>query len=362
MKLHAQYSRVTITSSILILLIAGFGYFFLLSYVLREQLDGALKVEEVEILDHVKKNNTLPEATTFKDQRIWFVKTEAPVKRHFSTLNIKDSTENGDELSRQLVFPVNVNGNYYAAFVSKSQEETEDLVWIILLITLGLILLSGLIIFFYNRFLLRKLWQPFYSILASIKNFKLNAPTPIYVQKTSIDEFKQMNESLNIMTGKVINDYLSLKNFTDHASHELQTPLAVVNSKLDVLIQNPHLDESGHKLIQGIYDAVEKMSKICQSLLLLSKIENDQFYEKEQVNIKQVVENKLFELEEWIKTDSLSVVTELIPATISINRQLAEILVSNLIINAIKYSGERKEIMICLENSSFVISNFGKKE
>lgn len=362
MKLHAQYSRVTITSSILILLVAGFGYFFLLSYILREQLDGALKVEEVEILDHVKKNNTLPEATTFKDQRIWFEKTTGPVKRHFNTLNIKDSAENEIELSRQLVFPVNVSGTYYAAYVSKSQEETEDLVWIILLITLGLILLSGMIIFFYNRFLLRKLWQPFYSILASIKHFNLNAPTPIHVQRTSIEEFKQMNESLNIMTGKVINDYLSLKNFTDHASHELQTPLAVVNSKLDVLIQDQHLGESGHKLIQGIYDAVEKMSKICQSLLLLSKIENDQFYEKEQVNVKQVIENKLFELEEWIKTGALTIVTELIPTTISINRQLAEILISNLLINAIKYSGERKEIMIYLEKSSFTISNHGNSE
>jgi signal transduction histidine kinase len=362
MKLHAQYSKATITSSIIVLLIAGFGYFFLLRYVLKEQLDGTLKVEEVEIQDYVKKKNTLPEATTYKDQRIRFEKTEAPVKRNFSSLTIYDKGENEYELSRQLVFPLTVGDNYYAAFVSKSQEETESLIWIILLTTLGLILLSGLIIFFYNRFLLRKLWRPFYSILGSIKNFNLNAPSPIQIQKTSIEEFNQMTDSVNIMIGKVIRDYISLKNFTDQASHELQTPLAVVNSKLDVLIQDQQLGESSHRQIQSIYNAVEKMSKICQSLLLLSKIENDQFNNKEQVDMKKEIETRLFELEEWIKTDSLAIITELLPTIISINPQLADILISNLVINAIKYSGEKKEIMIRLEKNSFLISNSGTRE
>ena len=361
MKLHAQYSKATIISSIIVLLIAGIGYYFLLRFVLLEQLDETLKVEEVEILDYVNKNNSLPEATTYKDQRIRFEEVATPAPRHFLTLKLHDDEEDEYELSRQLIFPTQVKGNHYAASVTKSQEETEKLIGLTLLITLGLLLLLGILIFFYNRFLLKRLWRPFYAILSAIKNFNLNAPSAIKMQKASIDEFNEISESVNIMTEKVVRDYVSLKNFTDHASHELQTPLAVVNSRLDVLIQDPGLSEASHHQIQSIYNAVEKMSKICQSLLLLAKIGNNQFNDKELVNMRQLVENKLKELQEWALVGDLTITTELKEFSLPINRQLADILISNLVINALNYSNEKKLVMISLEKNSFTISNYGER-
>ncbi|MEI9947127.1 MAG: HAMP domain-containing sensor histidine kinase [Chitinophagaceae bacterium] len=360
MKLQTRYSQATIISSISVLLIAGIGYYFLLHYVLNKQLDEALRVEEVEIVDYITKKHALPEATTFKDQRIEFKKVTSVVPRRFSTVKVYEPEEKEYELSRQLIFTVKVEDDYYAASVTKSQEEIERLVGLILLITLGLILLLGILLFFFNRFILKRLWRPFYDNLSAIKQFDLNAPLAIKFQQTRIDEFNEMNASVNVMTGKVVRDYMSLKNFADHASHEMQTPLAVINSRLDVLIQDPGLSETSLHQIQSIYNSVEKMSRLCQSLLLLTKIENNQFTEKKSVNIVEIVKNKLIELEEWTQENLITIKTNLDELNISMNRQLADILISNLIINAVKHSNADKKVEIFLEKNSFIISNPGE--
>jgi signal transduction histidine kinase len=360
MKLQAQYNKISIVSSAIILLIAGLGYYFLLHYVLEEQLDETLRVEQVEIQDFIQTNQSLPPATTYKDQKIEFKKTEKSFPQRFSSLTLYNEEEKENELSRQLVFPVQVSGQYYIASVTKSQEATEEMIGIILLITLGLIILLSILLFFANRFFLKRLWQPFRSTLSSIKSFDLDAPSAIKTEKTSIDEFHELNESVNMMIEKVVNDYRSLKHFTDHASHEIQTPLAIVNSKLDILIQDPGLSEKNLQHLQGIYNAIDKMSKLSQSLLLLTKIDNKQFYESQDVDIRSAVKNELHELDEWVQEKSLVVNNEVEDLQVTMNRQLADTLIRNLLINAIKHSEPRSHILLRSGKNSFTISNPGK--
>ena len=360
MKLQAQYNRISFISSIIVLLIAAVGYYFLLHYVLTEQLDETLRVEQVEIQDFVRTNHSLPPATTYKDQKIEFKEAEKDFPQHFATLTLYDPDDKENELSRQLVFPVQVNGQYYAATVTKSQEATEEMIGLILLITLGLIILLSVLLFFANRFLVKRLWKPFRTTLSSIRTFDLNAPSPIKTEKTSIHEFHELNESINMMTQKVVKDYNSLKHFTDHASHEMQTPLAVVNSKLDILIQDPALSEKNLQHLQIIYNAVDKMSKLSQSLLLLTKIDNKQFYESGEVDIRSEVKNKLLELDEWIQQKYLIVNNQVSDLRITMNRQLADTFISNLVINAIKHSDPHSLILLQSGKKSFTMSNPGE--
>jgi signal transduction histidine kinase len=313
----------------------------------------------VEIQDFVRTNHSLPPATTYKDQKIGFKKTGKNFPQHFSTLTLYDEEEKENELSRQLIFPVQVNGEFYAASVTKSQEATEEMIGLILLITLGLVVLLSVLLFFANRFLVKRLWKPFRTTLTSIRNFDLDAPSPIKTEKTSIHEFNELNESINMMTEKVVKDYVSLKHFTDHASHEMQTPLAVVNSKLDILIQDPALSEKNLQHLQSIYDAVDKMSKLSQSLLLLTKIDNKQFYEIQSVNVHSVVKNKLQELGEWIQEKHLVITNWVNDLDITMNQQLADTLISNLVINAIRHSAPQSRILLQSGKKNFTISNPG---
>jgi len=359
MKLQAQYNKISIASTIIVLLIAGAGYYFLLQYVLKEQLDETLRVEQVEIQDFIQTKHSLPPATTYKDQRIEFKRTDKALPQSFRTLMLYAPDEKENELSRQLDFTVEVNGQNYIASVTKSQEATEEIIGVILLITLGLIILLSMLLFFANRFVVKRLWQPFQTTLSSIKSFDLNAPSAIKAEKTTIHEFNELNENISLMTEKVVKDYLSLKHFIDHASHEMQTPLAVVNSKLDVLIQDPSLNEKNLQDLQVIYDAVDKMSKLSQSLLLLARIENNQFSEKQEVDIHIIAKNIIQELDEWISERSLTVSNEIRELKVNMNPQLANTLITNLIINAIKHSNKQENILLRSDKNIVTISNRG---
>lgn len=359
MKLETHYNRVTVAATLIVLLIAAIGYYFMIHYVLIGQLDEALKVEEVEIHDYISKHNKLPDATVYKDQRIAFEKTDHTQHRSFNSLSAFHPGENEMESSRQLLFTVEVNGQIYMASVTKSEESTEDLVWIILFSTLGLLVLLTVILFFTNRFLLKKLWKPFHNTLSSIKEFNLSAPVDIKMQATQITEFNELNESIRMMAKKVMNDYQSLKNFTDHASHEMQTPLAIIHTKLDVLIQEPELSEKSMEQIHGIYNAVEKLSRLSQALLLLTRIENNQYNATQDVSINQILEEKILELQEWIRVSDLDVTIYPNPVNVNMSKELAEILVGNLLRNAIIHSMPGTNIEIQTKEQSLSISNAG---
>lgn len=360
MKLQAQYNRITIISTFLILLIAAAGYYFLLRYVLISQLDESLKVEEAEINDYIKKHNGLPPPTVYKDQRISFEPTSQAGHRSFRSFEAFNPEENENQSNRQLLFPVKIKSQYYIISVIKSTEAIEYLVWIILFSTVALIVLLTAILFFANRFLLKKLWQPFRQTLSSIKEFNLSAPGEISIQPTKITEFRELNESINIMAKKVLKDYQSLKNFTDHASHEIQTPLAIINSKLDVLIQEPELSEKSMHQVQGIYTAVEKLARLTRSLLLLTRIENNQFSETQEVSIHILLKEKNNEFKELIQAAGVNITLDLAPLDIIMNRELAEILVSNLFSNAIRHSHMQETLSIKTVNNRLTFSNPGK--
>jgi len=361
MKLQAQYNRITIFSTLVVLLIAAVSYYFLLSYVLVSQLDEALKVEEAEIVDHIKEQKNLPPPTVYKDQRISFEVDTNNTSRVFRSLEVFDSVTNQSVLSRQLLFPVELNGKHYVVSVIKSEESTKDLVWIILFSTISLIVLLTVILFFTNRLLLKKLWRPFRNTLSSIKEFNLSVPNEIRIQPTKITEFRELNESIRMMTQKVMMDYQSLKSFTDHASHEMQTPLAVINSKLDILIQEPELSGKSMEQIQGIYNAVEKLSRLCQSLLLMARIENNQYRDTQTIAINKIIEEKKTEMQEWISALNICIVMKLEPLSVTMNKELAEILVSNLFRNAIRHNEADGKILIETKNKELLISNPGKK-
>ncbi len=360
MKLHAKYNRVTIISTLLILLIAAAGYYFLVRYVLIRQLDEALKVEEAEIYDYIKEYDKLPAPTVYKDQRISFELTSEPGQRSFRSLEAFNPEENEKESSRQLLFPVKINSQNYIVSVIKSAEATEYLVWIILLSTVTLIVLLTAILFFTNRFLLKKLWQPFRQTLSSIKEFNLSAPGEISIQPTKITEFRELNESIHMMAKKVIKDYQSLKDFTDHASHEMQTPLAIINSKLDVLIQEPELSERSMMQIQGVYMAVEKLSRLCQSLLLLARIENNQYTATQMVSINELVKEKSKEFGEWADAVCLKVDMQLNPLQVTMNKELGDIIIGNLFRNAIRHNEANGSITIQTGYNKLSVSNQGK--
>jgi signal transduction histidine kinase len=157
----------------------------------------------------------------------------------------------------------------------------------------------------------------------------------------------------------VVQDYQTLKDFADNASHEMQTPLAIINSKLDLMIQEQHLSERQMSQLQAMYDAVGRLSKLNQSLLLLTKLENNQFAHTSPVQLDSLIRQKWVQFEDLIEAKRLRVSLDLQPVLVNMNEYLADILLNNLFSNAIRHNTADGSIEIGLSNGQLSISNTG---
>ncbi len=363
MKLLAKYNRVNIPITIATLLITGIGFYFIIHYVLVRQIDKDLRIEQQEIIHYIKEKKSLPEASNYKDQQIEFQPANDPFfKTRFSTEDTYNSKENEVESFRKLEFPVVVNEQNYRAIVKKSQQETEDIIQLILIITFSVIIFLLLILFIANRLLLAKIWQPFNHILEQLKQFNLSSKNKIIPQKTDIKEFRELNEAALLMSEKVGKDYEALKNFTENASHEIQTPLAIIKNKIELLLQSESLDKTYVDAIQKVNEAASKLSRLNQSLLLLAKIENRQFQNPGKVNFSEVMNECVENFEELASIKNISIEKKF-PENVFVemNDSLAEILASNIILNAIKHNVHNGNIKIDLSEKSMSVSNTGNE-
>jgi signal transduction histidine kinase len=294
LKLFAKYNRFSIIATVAIFILSGIAFYFVMKYVLTDQVDDALKLERNEIELAVAKHHHLPEPQHFKQQSVFFTQVNQPFNKSvFSTIKFVDTADNETEDYRQLQFGISVNNNHYLVTVRNSLVEADELLRSILPVVLGTIVLILATIFIINRVVLKKLWSPFYKTLFNISDFEVSSSKHIEFEDTRIEEFAFMNAKLENLTRNVQTEYDILKQFTENASHEMQTPLAVVNSKLDLLANDENLSLSQSKLLEGALDAVQKLSRLNQSLLLLAKIENKQFTAKQSIPLQARILQKL---------------------------------------------------------------------
>jgi len=208
----------------------------------------------------------------------------------------------------------------------------------------------------------RRLWKPFYQTLEKLERFDLHKVKAMSLPDEDIAEFAQLNRALNKLTQKIQNDYRNIREFSENAAHEMQTPLAIMRSKLDNLVQSTNLSESQLASIRSIYDAVNRLTRLNHALNLLTKIENKEFTQTETIKIDAVLETQLQNLNEIIGMKKLTVERNIPPGTvINMNSFMCETMISNLLTNAIKHNIPDGQIDIRLNKTSLEIRNSGPR-
>lgn len=200
---------------------------------------------------------------------------------------------------------------------------------------------------------------PFNQTLHAIQSFHLKDKKRLRFEKNRTKEFTELNNFLEKMTDKAIDDYAMLKEFGENASHELQTPLAIMRSKLDLLSES-EIDRDQALLICDIQKNIEKLSRINQSLILLSKLENNEYAATEDILFCRTAKETLSAFEELIEMKSLRLNKDIhkdVP--LKFHPALAEILLNNLLSNAIRHNIKDGIIELTLTNKSFIIKNTG---
>ncbi len=202
--------------------------------------------------------------------------------------------------------------------------------------------------------------EAFYRALSGLKHFDLHKGERISFQRSEIEEFNTLNVELSKLTDKVARDYQNLREFTENMSHETQTPLAIIRSKLELLVQSEKLDSEQLGHIKSALDSVNRLSKMNKSLILLTRIENDQYNIAEALNLSQLIRRHLDKFDLFISSRELKLKLNLDEnVSVQINPNLADILLSNLLSNAIKYNKIHGELNIELTPNQLKISNSG---
>lgn len=223
-----------------------------------------------------------------------------------------------------------------------------------------LLLFLGIGFFVLNWIISRTIWKPFYSTIYQLSNYQLQEHKQFQLNAASTYEFEQLNSALNTMTNKIYSDFIQQKEFTENASHEMQTPLAIIKANLSVLMQAQNLSENEMNAIESIENTVKKLSSLNRTLLLLTKIENKQFTEQKSINLADLIKHQLANYSEQIDAKDITLHIDLQNSFYrEMNPTLADILVSNLIHNAIRHNLIGGQLSIVSNANGFSISNTG---
>jgi len=360
MKLAAHYNKVNIIVTLSVLVIGAVIYFFAINAITDNRLDEELGEEVSEVITYIQQHKQLPKQFDIDENQVEFIKTNLlnSKPRYFDTTYV-NPRKSGDKSGRAFEGGISFKGDNYRFRIIISSESTVYLKQIITAITLILMLVVLTILSLANRYLLNDLWKPFFGLLAHMKAFNVSESSTFKLTNNKVDEFNDLDNAIGVMSSRVKSDFQNLKHFTENASHEMLTPLAVITSKLDTLIQDETLKKEHFDQIQDIYAAAGKLSRLNQSLLLLVKIENNLIADNDTLNLQQLINDKLRQFQELLTSKEIQIYAELGDKKVIVSKYLVDILLNNLLSNAIRHNQVKGNINIYLTEDRLVIQNSG---
>lgn len=266
----------------------------------------------------------------------------------------------GLEPYRKLVITKTIEDKFYRFELMDVFIETHDMYEGVLNIMSRLFIGLSLVLLFYSLLISKWLFQPFQLLLQRIGNFNLSSNNVIDFPETSTTEFKELNSFIEEMTTKASKDYHALKEFSENASHEMQTPIAIALGKLELLMGSSSLSEEDLKLVEEAQVSLSRLSKLGKALSLLTKIENKEFSTQEVTNLSETVNSSVATFQEVAALKQIELKSEVKDdINIHIDTDLADIMVSNLLKNAIQHNEQSGWISVNLDEHQLKVINTG---
>lgn len=364
--LQWKYLKPFLIYITIIMLCCSPAYYFSMRYFYQEYLDGLVIARSNEFIAKMVPVLTIPEADTWDqfDDNLQILPYDGAYKMDtmMSDFLYKRDIERHHKY-RILYREIKIEGKQYILMCRitmmgnfeffKIEGIQYILIFIILLISLT----------FIQWFVSQKSWMPFHNTLKKIENYSLEQGDIPVFEQTDIEEFSRLNEILTSLISNNLQIYKQQKEFIENASHELQTPLAVFQSSLDTVLQIPNLDERQIIILRSLYSTSSRLTRLSKNLLLLAKIDNNQFKDMEEVDFVDFLHISLPYFRDQAEAQGIweSSKIDNTPLIIRANRSLLESLFNNLMANAILHNtGEGGTIIIELNDKTFTVSNTGK--
>ena len=284
--------------STIVLALSGPGFYWLIEKLYLDDVDEAIILHKDEFLKNNMFNLSLNDIFQWnRFNRDIHIYNPAEVAQKPKGRIIReiffDALSPEYEPYHVLYQTIEIKGRPFVLMVRLNLVESEDLMLTLTWLYIAILFLLLIANFIVTNLISNKLWKPFYNTLEQVERFNLEFSNILKFSTSSIREFTKLNRALSKLIDDNVKAYRIQKEFTENASHELQTPLAVFQSKLDMLLQEPELNQNQAAILLSLYEAASRLSRTNKNLLLLAKIENNQYQEFEQIKLEKLVNEAL---------------------------------------------------------------------
>ncbi len=353
MKLKLQLAVFNAISRIILLVVLWFMLPFLAEKVIYKQIHKSLLEKNKKFMEHLDRD----EINEFlvSDDTVGNFSTFSTFHNEFITL----SRLKGNRISRTINFITEARviegeqsdfrisqqqfvykGKNYQLEIGNSLNEIQELTFIIRFFILIVLVVILLVTFMVDTFYIDYLLVPFYKIIDK-KISHVNEPETF--DYTSIvshtTDFQELDKVLNQMMSRIQAHFKQEKQFIANVSHELLTPISLLKNRFENLLQNESIDDNAQDKIVSSLKTLDTLKKIINNLLLISRIENNQFDHNETIQFKELLSGLLEDLEDRIAEKNIKVSFQMQHQfPFNGNKTLLHVLFLNVIINAIKYN------------------------
>ncbi len=352
-KINRNY--LILFSAVLVLLSIS-GY-FVLKTILKENTKEELLAKAILVEKQIAETGELPNMKPLVE--VTEVNFQSDNHPKFRKKKVFNKAEKEQETFVEYSTVIHVNNKYYCVELREAYVESEDLAASIALSLFILLLATFSISYVITKKLNKTTWTVFEQNLKAIEDFNFQSNKTLRLSPSGIEEFDRLNVVVNNLTDKLKRDFQALKEFTENASHEIQTPLAIASINLEEILQQELNEESFRKVVTAI-NSLKRLSALNQNLLLLTKIENNQFEAGEFIVFNELFERKIQEFEPLCKAKNVQITFESkYDFTLKMNAHLAGILLNNLLSNAINHNVTNGSISISVSEQQISICNTG---
>ena len=363
MKLIKKYRSFTYTSLTMVVIIAFVTNYYLFRYSIHRTTDDVLNEYRIDVEDYAAEYDTLDPLLNL-DTKLTVIDIyesagiQEEVDETIVDTLLYSHYEKEMVVYRKLLFPVQTSDKNYVVRIMLPTLEEHDLVEAViislLLVVVLFIIFSSMIDWTFSR----QIFNPFNRILATMKSYHLEQKNAIHFEQSDIDEFSELNRILSVMITKINRGYEDMKKFLEYTSHELQTPLSIIQLKVEALNQTDFEDEQTRENIHSIQVALNRIIRFNRSLLFIAKIRSNQFAECEAINLTALVRQHISQYDELLSMREIQVdALDMEDFVVYMNPVLAEYLVQNPLINAIRHNREKGIIRIWCAHERLQISN-----
>ena len=379
MRIKHQLAIFNALTRLLIIVVLWFSLPILIEKVVYRHIDRTLlekkqkfieHLDKQEINDFINRNDSTETYSSFSTLHNEFLQLyqskEKDIKSNSVFKNESRIIEEEQNDYRTLYYSFDYENKSYRLEIGSSLSEIKDLTFVIRLFILIILSIVAVFTFLVDTVFVEYLLKPFHQIINK-KIRKANTPEQFdyTIIKSHSTDFRELDEVLNQMMKRIQELFSNEKQFIANVSHELLSPIALLKNRFENLLQNESINDEGIDKIASSLRTLDFLKKVINNLLLISRIENNQFANNEQISINEIISEILDDFEDRVEEKQISVLNEVNDDFIFLgNRTLIRIMLYNLILNAIKYNIPKGKIILKAgflgDNYRLTISDTGK--